>query len=108
MTQAHVNAPADTRQVHIYQDLLERHGPLLTGEALRASLGYPSQAALRQSLSRNTTPVKTFRIPGRRGRFALTLDVAQWLATRTVPPNPDLGDPVLERSFLPSLPETGA
>ncbi len=30
--------------------------------------------------------MRTFRIPGRRGRFALTLDVAQWLATRALTP----------------------
>lgn len=99
---------ADTRQTHIYQDLLERYGPLLTGEVLRASLGYPSQAALRQSLSRNTTPVRTFRIPGRRGRFALTLDVAQWLATRALTPASDPGNPARERTDQPSPPETGA
>lgn len=99
---------AETRQTHIYQDLLERYGPLLTGEVLRASLGYPSQAAFRQSLCRNTTPVKTFRIPGRRGRFALTLDVAQWLATRTTHPSTDPCDPSVTCQQVRQPPGTGA
>ncbi|WP_449301645.1 hypothetical protein [Pseudoxanthomonas mexicana] len=99
---------ADTRQTHIYQDLLERYGPLLTGEVLRVSLGYPSQAALRQSLSRNTTPVRTFRIPGRRGRFALTLDVAQWLATRAQTPATGTEELARERCGQSSPSETGA
>lgn len=102
-----MSSPAETRQTHIYQDLLERYGPLLTGEVLRTSLGYPSQAALRQSLSRNTTPVNTFRIPGRRGRFALTLDVAQWLATHTTHLPADPCDPSTPIPSGRSLPETG-
>ncbi len=76
----------DANERQIREDLLDRHGPLLTGEALRIALGYPSVAALRQGIARATVPVTTFLIPGRRGRFALTWDVARWLAqprTRT-------------------------
>ena len=98
---------AETRQTHIYQDLLERYGPLLTGQALRSSLGYPSQAAFRQSLSRNTTPVRTFRIPGRRGRFALTLDVAKWLVAQTDNQPTDPCDPSPTCQLGRPLPGTG-
>lgn len=71
-----------TVEAQIRTDLLERHGPLLSGNALRVALGYPTLAAMRQSVSRDTFPVPTFRIDGRRGRFALTWVVARWLASR--------------------------
>lgn len=61
-------------------DLLGQYGPLLTGDALRRALGYPSMDAVRQALSRGTLPVPVFRLPNRRGTFALAKDVAHWLA----------------------------
>lgn len=59
---------------------MEQHGPMITGEALRAALGYPSLEAFRQAVSRRTVPVPTFKLPHRRGRFALVKDLATWLA----------------------------
>jgi len=61
-------------------DLLGQYGPMLTGEALRKALGYPSMDAFRQALSRGTVPVKVFPLENRRGKFALAKDVATWLA----------------------------
>lgn len=61
-------------------DLITRYGPVLSSSALVQVLGYASADALRQSLVRKTVPVPVFRIPNRRGHFALTHDVAQWLA----------------------------
>ena len=61
-------------------DLLGQFGPMLTGEALRKALGYPSMDALRQALSRGTLPVPVFPLKNRRGKFALVKDVAHWLA----------------------------
>lgn len=61
-------------------DLLGQYGPMLTGDALRKALGYPSMDALRQALSRGTLPVKVFPLENRRGKFALVKDVAHWLA----------------------------
>ena len=43
-------------------------------------LGYPSPGALRQARSRGTLPIKCFAIPNRRGLFARSADVEQWLA----------------------------
>lgn len=62
-------------------ELTRQHGPMMTGEPLRLALGYPSKEALRQAFVRNTIPVPVFAIKQRRGKFALTKDVAQWLAS---------------------------
>lgn len=61
-------------------DLLRQYGPILTGDALKKSLGYPSMDAFRQALSRGTLPVPVFPLENRRGKFALAKDVAKWLA----------------------------
>jgi hypothetical protein len=64
-------------------DLQKQHGSsILTGEALRQALGYRSIHALRKALERGTVPVDVFTIENRRGRFALTRDVARWLAEK--------------------------
>ena len=71
----------------IEQELTDRHGPVLGGEVLRQALGYASADAFRQALSRKQLPVPVFPMPHRRGKFALTKDVAHWLATlRESPP----------------------
>lgn len=63
------------------RDLLVRYGaPLLGGDDLRSALGYPSAEALRQAIARGTVPVAVFAVAHRRGKFALTKDVAAWLA----------------------------
>lgn len=64
----------------IEQSLHERHGPMLGGAALCRALGFPTAAAMRQAVSRGRVPVPLFDIENRRGRFALTRDVAMWLA----------------------------
>jgi hypothetical protein len=61
-------------------DLLSQYGPMLTGEALRKALGYPTMDAFRQALCRGTIPVPVFPLENRRGKFALVKDVACWLA----------------------------
>ncbi len=60
--------------------LMHRSGPLLTGDLLVSSLGYPSMMAFRKAVERNTVPVAVFTIPRRRGQYALSRDVALWLA----------------------------
>lgn len=64
------------------RDLTQLHGPMMTGEALRLALGYPSKDAFRQALARKTTPIPVFGIEKRRGKFALTKDVAAWIVAQ--------------------------
>lgn len=81
----------------LLDDLTSRYGELIGGGLLGKVLGFPSIEALKRAIERKTLTIPTFFIPGRRGRFALTADVAEWLAnckanaddssTRVVPAN---------------------
>lgn len=71
------------------QQLFEKHGPLLGGTALHEVLGFKSAAALRQAALRDQIGVKLFGIANRRGKFALTLHVARWLAECAMSSDPD-------------------
>lgn len=62
------------------RDLTAKHGVILSSSILIQVLGYSTPEAFRQSLARKTVPVLVFRIPNRRGHFALAKDVAAWLA----------------------------
>ncbi|MCU7875281.1 MAG: hypothetical protein KZQ84_00525 [Candidatus Thiodiazotropha sp. (ex Lucinoma borealis)] len=62
------------------RDLMKEYGPMVTGDSLRKVLGYPSMEALRQAISRGKAPVPIFKLPNRRGKFALVKDIAHWLA----------------------------
>jgi len=62
------------------ESMLRLHGPLLGGEALIAALGHRTAASLRQARRRGQVAVPLFAVPNRRGWFALTMDVADWLA----------------------------
>jgi hypothetical protein len=62
-------------------DLTKRHGHILKGSALWQSLGYGSRSTFQRALVARSVGVKTFPIPGRRGQYALTRDVARYLAT---------------------------
>lgn len=73
---------SDTLEGILEEELTLRYGPLLSGEALRQVLGYVSNDAFRQALSRKTVPIPVFSIPNRRGKFALAKDAAYWLASQ--------------------------
>jgi hypothetical protein len=61
-------------------DLTAKYGLMLSSQVLGQVLGYKTPNAFRQALARKTVPVPVFRIPNRRGHFALAKDVADWLA----------------------------
>ena len=69
---------------NIEDKLFKQNGPILTGDILFKSLGYASADAFRQAVSRGTNPIDVFSIEQRRGKFALTEDVAQWVAIQKV------------------------
>ena len=60
--------------------LMKEYGPMLSGDALRLVLGYPSKGAMRQAILRGVFPVPVFTIENRRGKLAMVSDVAYWLA----------------------------
>lgn len=61
--------------------LLNRYGPLLGGNELVSILGFKTKAAFYRSIRMNTLGVVVFNIAGRKGKFALTENVANWLNT---------------------------
>ncbi len=63
----------------LLSDLVATHGELVGGVSLYRLLGFRSAASFRDSHRRGRTPIPVFQIPGRRGHFALTRDVATWL-----------------------------
>lgn len=68
------------------QRLILTLGATVGGASLSKALGYPSLDAFRKAYQRGRLPVTTFELIGRRGRFAATADIAQWLwCQRTVP-----------------------
>jgi hypothetical protein len=71
-----------------YGYLLEQHGPLMHGQVLWQALGYVSAQAFRKAVRAGTVPIVTFTIKTRRGRFARTSDVAQWIGTLGVDEQP--------------------
>lgn len=72
--------PADFA-AQLREELEHAHGPLLGGAKLVAALGHTNIASLRQARKRGRITVPIFRLPKQRGYFALTRDVAIWLAT---------------------------
>lgn len=60
-------------------ELVEQSGPLLSGKALWQALGFSGSPAFRQAKARGQLDVRVFKLPGRRGTFAFTSDVAEWL-----------------------------
>ncbi|KZN60863.1 hypothetical protein [Pseudoalteromonas luteoviolacea] len=75
---------------NLKSDMMSQYGPLIGGNALYKVLGYKSKDALRQAICRNTAPVKIFSIEKRRGKFALTQDVAVWLAMQKLQITPNV------------------
>ena len=71
-----------TKQIE--KELYETIGPLLFGEKLYSALGFPSSAAFRQALSRRYISIEIFSLPNRRGKFALSRDVAKFLARQAI------------------------
>lgn len=63
-----------------FQHLFDKYGPLISGRNLASVAGFPSLDALRMAALRGRVGFDLFQIPGRRGKFARTEDVAAWLA----------------------------
>ncbi|MDO9215607.1 MAG: hypothetical protein Q8Q54_09230 [Methylococcales bacterium] len=72
--------PTEQLVQQLQETLTRLYGPILASKDLWKLLGYASPAAYRQARLRQRIPVAEFEIEGRRGRFALTQDVARWLA----------------------------
>lgn len=56
------------------------HGPVLGGVDLVRALGYRNANAMRQARYRGQLTLTLFTLPHHRGHYALTAEVAEWLA----------------------------
>jgi len=63
----------------VAKELLAKHGPLITGEDLWRTVGFNSSTAFRQAKSQGRLDLPVFSVPNRKGTFAFTRHVAQWL-----------------------------
>ena len=75
--------PLDKLAEELKEDLMKLYGPMIYGKVLYMALGYGSGDAFRQAVSRKSVPVPVFPIENRRGKFALTKDVALWIAKQS-------------------------
>jgi len=60
--------------------MMDKYGPVITGKDLVEVLGFSSTSALRQANLDGRIPIPIFSPEFRRGKSALTSDVAYWLA----------------------------
>jgi hypothetical protein len=60
-------------------NLREQYGYLLGHAQLREVLGYRTASAFQRASELGRVGLEMFTVPGRRGKFALSADVAEWL-----------------------------
>lgn len=75
-----------TDRATLEQLLLKEYGALVDSSATAHLLGYRTRAALSKARLRGRLPVQMHTIPGRRGWFAATCDIARWLSERHAMP----------------------
>ena len=61
------------------QLMIREYGAVVGGRDLRSALGFKSTAAFGHAVRSGYIPLRIFEMPGRRGRFALVSDIADWL-----------------------------
>lgn len=62
------------------RELYDEFGPYVPLSRVWRKLSYPSLDAARKAASRGLLPIPCVSLPGRRGTFLLSLDVAAWLS----------------------------
>lgn len=69
----------DQYKKQLVKELTNDYGTLISGNSLCHLLGFPSMAAFRKGIERGTIEVPILTFDNRRGKFALTKDIAEWL-----------------------------
>ena len=64
------------------KQLLTQFGPTIGGNDLYGALGFKTYSAFHRGQQRGEIKVGIFKLPGRRGWFALTTDLAAWLSSQ--------------------------
>lgn len=91
------NGRANNERREMLEELMALYGPVMGGRDLRKTMGFKSGEAFRQAIHRNQVEVPLFTIPHRRGRFALTSDIAVWLTGLASRQGKSSGDEVREK-----------
>jgi hypothetical protein len=73
------HSPNDCLRKRLEQSIADKYGHMIGGADLANLLGYRSTDTLRKAVANQTLTLKTFVVPGRQGRFALTAEVTDWL-----------------------------
>lgn len=73
------NLLSEPLHARLRQSLTDQYGHMVGGADLANLLGFRSTDTLRKAIANNTLTLKTFSVPGRQGKFALTFEVAAWL-----------------------------
>jgi hypothetical protein len=76
----------ETLASELEDDLVDRYGLMLGSTALWRELGYASHEAFRKAKQRGRIEVPLFDVPNRRGSFALSKEVATWIAKQRFAP----------------------
>ena len=81
MSEIKANNQACLSEAHgrLRAELLNLYGPVLGRADLVRALGYSNAAAFRQARRQGRISLNIFTLPARRGSFALSTDVADWL-----------------------------
>ena len=76
------NTAADTSEFaqELEAKLMDKYGPLIRGEKLAKVLGFQTTTALSYAVLHGKLSIPIFTPENRRGKYALTSDVATWLA----------------------------
>lgn len=77
----------------VVKALVDVYGEVVGGKALHRCLGFRSTRSFQRALQAGNLPVQTFLLPGRRGRFARTRDIALWV--KQLGQKPELADVML-------------
>lgn len=66
---------------HLEATIIKENGgaPMVGGDALRRTMGFPTMAAFRKADARGILHIPVFAIERRSGKFALATDLAGWM-----------------------------
>jgi hypothetical protein len=76
--------PTADNRIEQRRTLLEFYGPLLKANELQRLLKFQSPTAFKDWLDRQQDPIRLLQLPHRRGWFAMTTEVADWLSRNGV------------------------
>jgi len=87
----HVDEGAHASVRKVTRLLIRDYGMCIGGENLRRLLGFKSARAFGHAVRRGHLSLNFFKFPGRRGRYVLATDVAEWISKLAQPASAQTG-----------------